>query len=51
MKLGILIALSAAMLAGTSPTLAQGAPAELLPAFTAEMIRLGDLDDLADLAG
>ena len=30
---------------------AQGAPAELLPAFTAEMIRLGDLDDLADLAG
>lgn len=31
--------------------IAQGAPADLLPAFTAEMIRLGDLDDLADLAG
>lgn len=30
---------------------AQGAPAELLPAFSAEMIRQGDLDDIADLAG
>ncbi|WP_323718083.1 energy-coupling factor ABC transporter ATP-binding protein [Paracoccus aminovorans] len=30
---------------------ARGGPSELLPAFTAEMIRLGDLDDLADLAG
>lgn len=30
---------------------ARGTPAELLPAFTAEMIRLGDLDDIADLAG
>ena len=30
---------------------ASGTSAELLPAFTAEMIRLGDLDDIADLAG
>ncbi|QFQ87065.1 ATP-binding cassette domain-containing protein [Paracoccus kondratievae] len=30
---------------------AQGTPAEVLPRFTAEMIRLGDLDDIADLAG
>lgn len=30
---------------------ARGTPAELLPHFTAEMIRLGDLDDIADLAG
>lgn len=30
---------------------AQGAPALLLPDFTAEMIRLGELDDIADLAG
>lgn len=30
---------------------AQGAPAQLLPDFTAEMNRLGDLDDIADLAG
>jgi len=30
---------------------AQGAPAAVLPDFTAEMIRLGDLDDIADLAG
>lgn len=29
---------------------AQGAPAGLLPEFTAEMIRMGDLDDIADLA-
>lgn len=35
MKLGILIVLSAAMLAGTSPTLAQGAPAAR-PAATAD---------------
>lgn len=31
--------------------LAQGAPAQVLPAFTAEMMRQGDLDDIADLAG
>ncbi|WP_338068083.1 ABC transporter ATP-binding protein [Paracoccus siganidrum] len=30
---------------------AQGAPAQLLADFTAEMNRLGDLDDIADLAG
>lgn len=30
---------------------AAGRPAELLPGFTAEMIRLGDLDDIAELAG
>lgn len=30
---------------------ANGAPAELLSGFTAEMIRQGDLDDIADLAG
>lgn len=30
---------------------AQGTPAELLPDFTAEMIRLGDQDDIAELAG
>ena len=30
---------------------ARGAPARLLPDFTAEMIRLGDLDDIADFAG
>lgn len=30
---------------------AQGTPETLLPDFTAEMIRLGDLDDIAELAG
>lgn len=30
---------------------AGGPPASVLPEFTAEMIRLGDLDDLADLSG
>ena len=30
---------------------ASGTPAELLPRFIAEMMRLGDLDDIADLAG
>lgn len=30
---------------------AAGRPAELLPGFVAEMIRLGDLDDIAELAG
>lgn len=30
---------------------AHGTPAALLPDFTAEMIRQGDLDDIADLAG
>lgn len=29
---------------------AQGTPAQVLPDFSAEMIRLGDLDDIADLA-
>ncbi|RDW11735.1 energy-coupling factor ABC transporter ATP-binding protein [Paracoccus thiocyanatus] len=31
--------------------IAQGPPETLLPAFTAEMVRLGDLDDIADLPG
>lgn len=30
---------------------ARGTPAQVLPAFTAEMLRLGDLDDIAELAG